>query len=139
MAETSDFPVIFYDGGCGLCHRGVDFVLRHDPAGRFHYAPLGSPAFERLVSAAQRSRLPDSVALLTPAGDLLVKSRAVRRVLRELGGVWRFPSALLACIPRPLADLGYDAIARVRGRLFAKPKSTCPMMPANLRNRFFLD
>ena len=131
--------MIFYDGGCGLCHRGVDFVLRHDSVGRFRFAPQGSPAFERLLPADQRAGLPDSVAVLTPGGELFVKSRAVRFILKELGGFWRFPAAFLARIPRPLADFVYDTIARIRGRLFTKPKTACPMMPPALRNRFFMD
>ncbi len=139
MTSSLRFPVIFYDGGCGLCHRGVDFVLRRDPAGHFRFAPQGSPAFNRLLSAEQRAGLPDSVAVLTRGGEIFVKSRAVRFVLKELGGVWRLPAALFACIPRPLADFGYDIIARIRGRLFAKPKSACPMMPPALRNRFLVD
>lgn len=139
MASSLLFPVIFYDGGCGLCHRGVDFVLRHDPAGHFRFAPQGSPAFNRLLSAEQRASLPDSVAVFTRRGEIFVKSRAVRFVLKELGGVWRFPAALLACVPRPLADFGYDSIARIRSRLFNKPKTLCPMMPTDLRVRFLLD
>lgn len=139
MTSSVEFPVIFYDGGCGLCHRGVDFVLRRDPGGRFRYAPLGSPAFVRLIPGEKRAALPDSVVIFTPDGELFVKSRGVRFVLRELGGFWRLPAALLACIPRPLADFGYDTLARIRSRLFTKPKTACPMMPPALRGRFLMD
>ena len=139
MTPAPDSPILFYDGGCGLCHRGVHFVLQHDRAGRFRFAPLFSPVFERLLTPEQRAGLPDSVALLTTAGELLVKSRAVRSTLRELGGFWKFCGALLALIPRPLADFGYDCIARIRKHIFAKPKTTCPLMRPELRTRFLLD
>src|SRR5262249_20173935 len=34
---------IFYDGGCGLCHRTVRFVLSEDASGcTFNFAPLDS-------------------------------------------------------------------------------------------------
>ena len=34
--------VIFYDGVCGLCNRGVQFVLRRDREGAFRFATLQS-------------------------------------------------------------------------------------------------
>ena len=41
---------IFYDGGCGLCHRFVRFVIKRDPDGTlFRYAPLeGAQSVTRL-------------------------------------------------------------------------------------------
>ncbi|HZH02738.1 MAG TPA: DCC1-like thiol-disulfide oxidoreductase family protein [Myxococcaceae bacterium] len=42
--DASDSDILFYDGGCGLCHRAVRFVLARDPAGRFRFAPLGGSA-----------------------------------------------------------------------------------------------
>jgi predicted DCC family thiol-disulfide oxidoreductase YuxK len=38
--------------------------------------------------------------------------------------------------PRRLRDIGYNAIARSRYRLFARPKEACPMLPPDLRSRF---
>ena len=33
-------PVIVFDGVCVLCSRWVDFILRHDRAGRFRLAAM---------------------------------------------------------------------------------------------------
>jgi predicted DCC family thiol-disulfide oxidoreductase YuxK len=67
---------------------------------------------------------------------VLTRSSAVVAILDRLGGWWRVLAALLRAIPRPLRDLGYDAIAAVRKKLFATPTSSCPILPPTLRARF---
>jgi predicted DCC family thiol-disulfide oxidoreductase YuxK len=136
-SEPSVVETVFYDGHCGLCHASVRFILAEDPHGtRFDFAPLQSVAFERAVPAETRATLPDSVIVHTHDGRLLVKSTAAAHILARLGGLWRITSWLLAAIPRPIRDFGYDCVARVRRRLFAQPQETCPMMPAATRARF---
>ena len=129
--------LLFYDGGCGLCHRAVRFVLWADPEGRaFRFAPLGGETFEALVSAGERERLPDSLVVRTAGGALLTRSTGALHALRRLGGGWCALAVLLGVVPRPIRDAVYDFIARVRFRLFAKPKDTCPLVPPPLRARF---
>ena len=78
----ADHSTVFYDGGCGLCHRAVRFALAHDADGsRFRFASLQSEGFRRRVPAAARAGLPDSIVTLTPDGTLLVRSAAVIHVL----------------------------------------------------------
>ncbi len=43
---------------------------------------------------------------------------------------------VLKRVPRPVRDLAYDAVARVRHRLFAKPAGACPILSRELRSRF---
>jgi predicted DCC family thiol-disulfide oxidoreductase YuxK len=127
--------LLFYDGGCGLCHRAVRFVIRADPDGdAFVFAPLGGETFERLLPAP-RPALPDSLIVRTHAGALLVRSAAVVHVLRRLGSPWTAVAAVVALVPRVLRDAGYDAVARLRRRLFARPAEACPRLPAPLRAR----
>jgi len=129
--------LLFFDGGCGLCHRAVRFVLWADPEGRaFRFAPLGGEAFEALVSAGERERLPDSLVVRTAGGALLTRSTGALHALRRLGGGWRALAVPLGVVPRPIRDAVYDFIARVRFRLFAKPKDACPLVPPPLRARF---
>ena len=132
-----DRPVVFYDGGCGLCHRAVRFAIAHDPDGaRFRFASLDSEAFRRRVPEAGRTGLPDSIVALTPDGALLVRSAAVIHVLERVGGAWRFWGRLLRMVPRWVRDAGYDAVARVRHLLFRPPDDACPVTPPELRARF---
>jgi predicted DCC family thiol-disulfide oxidoreductase YuxK len=127
---------LFYDGGCGLCHRAVRFLLAEDVGQRFRFAPLGGPTFLSLVSEADRARLPDSLVVRTEEGRLLTRSAAVVHLLKRLGGLWRVIGTLGGCVPRSWLDWAYDVIARVRHRLFAKPDDACPVVPRELRARF---
>ncbi|MEM1109470.1 MAG: DCC1-like thiol-disulfide oxidoreductase family protein [Planctomycetota bacterium] len=129
--------IVFYDGGCGLCHRWVKRLLRYDPDGsKFVYAPLAGETFARAVPEETRAELPDSIIVQTPGGGLLMKSDAVLHLMRRMGGVWRLLSAVGRCVPRGLRDFGYDRVAAVRHRVFRKPSEACPLVPADLRERF---
>lgn len=129
--------LLLYDGHCGLCHGAVRFVLARDPSGEaFRFAPLGGNAFEAAVPEAQRAGLPDSMAVLTHGGDLLVQSDATIHVLRRLGGVWKILGAAIALVPRSLRDAVYDFVARRRKRWFGEVEDSCPVVPAALRIRF---
>jgi len=128
---------IFYDGHCGLCHRAVKFVLRHDPDGRaFRFAPLQGNTFQALVPSERRAGLPDSVVILTREGALLVRSDAFLHIFRELGGPWKLLAAVLGVIPRRARDAVYDFIARIRYRVFGRRDEMCPILPPHLRARF---
>lgn len=127
---------MFYDGHCGLCHRWVRFVLPRDPQGVFAFSPLQGEAIQQHLDEPTRTALPDSVVLLDTDGSLRCKSGAVLTIMRRLGGGWGALSAVLRIIPRFLRDLGYDAVARVRRKLFKPPEDACPLMPPQLRSRF---
>jgi len=129
--------LLFYDGHCGLCHRTVKFVLKHDRSGNaFRFAPLQGATFQSRVSPDQRADLPDSIVVLTQDGSLLVRSNATLHILRRLGGGWRILAGALAVIPRPVRDLVYDFIARIRYRIFGRRDDLCPIVPPDLRARF---
>ncbi|MEO1236432.1 MAG: DCC1-like thiol-disulfide oxidoreductase family protein [Planctomycetota bacterium] len=131
------FDVVYYDGGCGLCHRSVRFLLPRDRGGaRFRFAPIGGQTFGERVSEAERAGLPDSIVVLTAGGDLLTRSEAVLHVLGRLGGGWGVLAKLGRVVPRGLRDWGYDRVAAARHRFFAKPAEACPIVPPEQRERF---
>jgi len=128
---------LFYDGYCGLCHRSVKRVLRADRDGvLFYFAPLQGRTIERVLTPSQRAALPDSIVVRTFDGRVLVKSAAVLHVLTRLGGWYRLIGLLASVVPRAVRDLVYDGGAKVRHKVFAKPNEACPMLPAELRQRF---
>ena len=129
---------IFYDGHCGLCHGFVRFIVRRDRAASFEFAPLFGEYFVRKLSSAQQTGLPDSAAVLTENGKVLVKSDALVHVLAAIGGVWKLAASLLGVLPRSLRDFGYDAVASVRKSVFGTRQDVCPALPPELRNRFRL-
>ena len=128
---------LFYDGGCGLCHRAISFILKRGSKGEnFRFAPLGGETFQQRLTSAQREGVPDSLVILTASGDVLIRSRAVLHILQALGGGWQVLGWLGHILPRWLADASYDCLARVRGRLFAKPGTACPVVSNEQRMRF---
>lgn len=132
-ARTTE--TLFYDGQCGLCHGAVRFLLAedHTPGGAFRFAPLGGQTFRAAIPKA--SDLPDSLVLLTDDGRILTRSRATVHLGRRLGGLWRVMALLGGLLPTALLDFGYDAVAGVRYRLFARPQAACPIAARDLHSR----
>jgi len=134
-AQESEY--IFYDGHCGLCHRAVKFVLKHERSGdAFRFAPLQGETIQSHISAERRASLPDTFVVLTRDGGLLLRSNASLHILERLGGGWRILANILRVIPRGLRDFMYDFVARIRYRLFGRRHDLCPVVTPNLRARF---
>jgi predicted DCC family thiol-disulfide oxidoreductase YuxK len=133
---TRGAPLLFYDGECGVCHLAVRFLLWADPEGEVRFAPLGGESFHRRIPADERRTLPDSLVLVTTDGRILTRSTAVLALLDGMGGLWRVAGWLVRLVPRPLADVVYDGIARIRKRLAPKPSGACPVVAEPLRSRF---
>ena len=118
--------VILYDGLCGLCDRYVQFVLRRDHRHSFRFAPLQG-AYGKRTLARQGIDLddgdPKTMVLVEkadgPGERVRFRSDAVLAVITGLGGPWRL-AGILRVVPRPLRDVVYDWVARVRHRIFGK-------------------
>jgi len=137
VGSNAQTETLFYDGHCGLCHRAVKFVLRHDRGGTaFRFAPLQGRTFQDALPLEQRAGLPDSMVLRTVDGKLLVRSDAWLRILARLGRGWRILGGVLRVIPRPVRDCSYDLVAAIRFRVFGRREELCPVVPAELRERF---
>mgnify|MGYP003631368400 FL=1 len=129
--------IVFFDGECGLCHRTVRWLLAEDTDGAsFRFAPLQGDTIASRLTPERIATLPDSIVLLRPGGELADRSDAVLLILSGLGGLWRLLGSGLRLVPRPLRNLGYDAVARVRKKVFQKPSGLCPMLPPELGARF---
>lgn len=120
---AADRPLLLYDGGCGVCHWCVHFVLRRDPGGALCFATLDSPIGQAVVAGLAEGT--DSLVWVSvPPRRTCIESAAVLAVLRYLGGGWRL-SGVLRIIPSGVRDLLYRAFARRRHRLGVTPAS-CP-------------
>jgi len=137
MCSAAATPeILFYDGHCALCHGAVKFVLKRDRAGSFHFAPLQGETFQSRVPPEKRASLPDSVAVLTASGELLIRSSAFLYIFRKIGRGWRILAGVLGIVPRPVRDVVYDLIARIRYKVFGTRDELCPIVPPDLRSRF---
>jgi predicted DCC family thiol-disulfide oxidoreductase YuxK len=135
---TSTSAIILFDGVCNLCHGVVQFIIRHDAAGRFRFAALQSPAGQALLAAHGHAALaalldPDSVVLLAN-GRVYTHSAAVLRIAQLLGGGWQLAAAGWL-LPRPWRDGLYRFVARRRYRWFGRQEACWLPTPA-LRARF---
>jgi len=134
--------LLLFDGTCGFCAESVQFVLSREKRRRtLRFASLqSSPGVE------VRERHPelegvDSVIWVEAGGAgrperVFVRSAAVFRVLRYLGGVWTALAWAGRIVPASVRDAVYDAVAAVRKKLFKKPDEACPIVPAYLARRF---
>ncbi|MEO8277729.1 MAG: thiol-disulfide oxidoreductase DCC family protein [Thermoanaerobaculia bacterium] len=125
---------LLFDGVCNLCNGSVQWVIRHDPDARFHFASLQSNAARVLLV---RHALPTDAmeTMVLVDGDRhWVKSDAALEVLRRVGGGWSF-LRLFKVVPRPLRDGVYGWVARNRYRWFGQLES-CWLPTPELRGRF---
>lgn len=130
-------PIILFDGVCNLCNSAVQWVIRHDPEGRFVFASLQSDAaraeLERVLGTEEIAALPDSIVLVDSDG-VHSRSTAALRMARGLG----LPFTVLGlgvALPRPIRDAVYDWIARNRYRWFGR-RDTCMTPMDDLAARF---
>jgi predicted DCC family thiol-disulfide oxidoreductase YuxK len=130
--DEHDFIIVAFDGDCLMCSRSIRFLAEHDPEKRLRFVKLQSPLGQSMEERAGTGTL--NTALVKADGEVLSRSNAILRVLRELGGGWRLLSLLGRCIPRPLRDWAYDFIAARRHRWFGKGDA-CAMPSEALRER----
>jgi len=135
MADST--PIILFDGVCNFCNASINWIIRHDKRARFLFAPLQSPAGERL----QREHGLDPTALdtmlLIEGGRVYLRSTSALRILRGL----TFPYPLLyafVIVPHHVRDFFYTAFANRRYRWFGK-KDECTVPSPEVRERFLID
>ncbi|HQZ83399.1 MAG TPA: thiol-disulfide oxidoreductase DCC family protein [Pyrinomonadaceae bacterium] len=129
-------PIVLFDGVCNFCDAAVNFVIAHDKAGIFRFAPLQSNVGRELVAKHQIPAGIDSVILIDDGGAF-VHSDAAIRIARRLGGGWSILGAFRV-IPRFIRDWSYKLFAKYRYRLFGK-KDACMMPTPEVRSRFLAD
>lgn len=132
---SSTYPVLFYDGQCGLCQRSVQFVLRHQKGTELYFAPLEGMTAQQLLPVRYREM--NSLVLLLDADDEpLVRSQAAFRLCSFLKGAWRVPR-ILAFLPPWLFDWGYKWVAKNRYHLWDSDPSC--LVPTTQQQKQFLD
>ncbi|MBZ5752659.1 MULTISPECIES: thiol-disulfide oxidoreductase DCC family protein [Metabacillus] len=132
--NTSNRPILLFDGICNFCDQSVQFVIRHDKLNTFKFAALQSNVGQELL---KKYNLPtenfDSFVFISN-DRCYQKSTAALHVCRGLGGIWRI-LYLLIVIPRPLRDRFYNLVAKNRYKWFGK-KDQCMIPSPEVRKRF---
>jgi predicted DCC family thiol-disulfide oxidoreductase YuxK len=135
--SSSSGALLLYDGTCGFCAAGVQFILRHERNHTLRFAALESD-----IGRAVRARHPetagvDSMIWVDEADGserALVRSDAALRIAKYMGGAWRL-AVVGHLLPPFLRDAAYDVIARNRRSLIRNPEQ-CLVPPPAVRMRF---
>ena len=144
LSQLGGRTLVLFDGYCGLCNRSIRWFLRRDRLDRLRFAPATSaPAAELLarhgLGASAHTTTPDSILVVenaaTPIEQILTRSNAVLAILDCLPAPWPAFAAVSRIIPRPLRDLAYRFIARIRYRIWGR-YDTCPLPTATEREHF---
>jgi predicted DCC family thiol-disulfide oxidoreductase YuxK len=145
LASAAGKPIVLYDGVCGLCNRGVNFMLRFDPEpGEFKLAALQSEAGRALLRFHGRDEGDLSTIVLVENGSIYVKSTAVLRIGRRLHdpvgvGAFRVLADLALLFPVTVRDVVYNWVARNRYSFFGK-LDVCRLSDAGrYQSRFITD
>ena len=130
---ANEAPILFYDGDCGLCARGVQWILRHERRDAMRFAPLQGETYRALAIADKPTDM--STMVLLEGGRLFTRSDSWVRVLKLVGGVWSAVGAVMGVVPRGLRDWAYGCVARRRHAWFGRADACAVPSPAQ-RARF---
>ncbi|HMJ67258.1 MAG TPA: thiol-disulfide oxidoreductase DCC family protein [Cyclobacteriaceae bacterium] len=129
-----DHPVILFDGVCNLCNSSVQFIIKHDPPGRFRFAALQSAFGQKQLSqhGFNKEQLLSVVLLLN--GKAHDKSRAALEIARRLTGLWPLMYVFIV-VPPFIRDFIYDWISSNRYKWFGR-RDECMIPTPDLKSRF---
>jgi predicted DCC family thiol-disulfide oxidoreductase YuxK len=135
--------LMLYDGLCGMCNGAVQWVIKHDHADGFRFAPQQSAVAAAMLSrhAIDREAMlaGNSVYLVLGAGSeherVLTQSDVMVNILLRLGGGWRILGRLLRAVPLSLRNAAYGWFARNRYRLTSQYE-VCPIPGEAERMKF---
>jgi len=126
--------IVLFDGVCNFCNATVNFVIEHDKAGYFKFAPLQSEIGEHLIAKHGINTAETDSVIVVENDQAYMHSSAALRIARRLDGLWSWAYAFVV-IPKPIRDFFYKVFAKHRYRLFGK-QDTCMMPTREIRARF---
>ena len=134
LDNNTGHPIIFFDGVCNLCNGAVQFIIRNDKKGYFHFASLQSTEADQLLTDYGLSASDSNTIILLKEGKVFIKSDAALEISKNLDGAWKILS-VFKVFPRFIRDGVYDWVARNRYRWFGK-RDECMVPTKNLVSRF---
>jgi predicted DCC family thiol-disulfide oxidoreductase YuxK len=134
------FPVLLFDGECGLCNGIVRLLLRTDKRGHLHFAPLQSePAQAYLRMQGLPTRDFDSIVFVpnwsVPSpGAYKLRTDGALAAAAEVGGIWNLVT-WMRVLPAWSRDPFYKMVARTRYALFGEYRPS-PLPKPEWKSRF---
>jgi len=130
----NEHPIVLFDGVCNLCNKSVQFIIRHDQEKKFRFGSLQGEAAKRILSKAGLNTDELSTLLLVEGDKIYMRSTAVLRIAKRLGGFWKLGYAAII-IPRFLRDAVYNVVAKKRYKWFGR-KQECMVPSAEVKGLF---
>lgn len=131
--KTNAHPIILFDGVCDLCNRAVQFVIRHDRRGIFHFASLQSHTAKKLIPEHLLKSGFDSFILIEE-GKIYTQSTAALKTAYRLDGMIKLLYGFII-VPAFIRNAIYNLIARNRYKWFGK-RQECMIPSPDIRSRF---
>ena len=126
--------IVLFDGVCNFCNSSINFVIEHDRAGYFKFAPLQSALGQELIAKHGIDPAETDSVVLVEDESAYTHSTAALRIARRLDGIWAWAHAFI-WVPRPFRDFAYRLFAKHRYRLFGR-RDACMMPTPEIRARF---
>lgn len=125
--------IIIFDGVCNLCNGTVQFIIKRDKEKKFSFISFQSDAGQEMMMQYGFTGATGPSVVYLRKRVLLVKSRAVLEILKDLGAAWKL-AYILMIIPPFIRDFVYNVIAKYRYRIFGKRES-CQVPNSELADR----
>ena len=126
--------VVLFDGVCNFCNGTVNFIIEHDKAGYFKFAPLQSEIGEKLTAENGIDKTETDSVIVIEEDAAYTHSDAAMKIARRLDGIWSW-AYFLRIVPKPIRDAAYKLLAKNRYRLFGR-RDECIMPTPDVRARF---
>ena len=130
--DTYKYPIVFYDGVCGLCNRSVQFILKHDKKSKFHFATLQGEVAKRFLTEEQRVQL--NSVVVKSRDRIFKESGAFFEIMGNLGG-WPSYMLMFSWLPSKFTDRIYRYVAERRYKWYGK-LDNCPVPEPKVKERF---
>ena len=136
MNDARHIPdnLVLFDGVCNLCTASVRFIIRHDRAAIFYFAPLQSDIGREICQSRGLDPAAVETFMLISSGRMLVRSDAAIEVVSRFGGARKLVT-IFRLIPRVARDWIYSMVARNRYRWFGRTDA-CMIPTPEIKERF---
>jgi predicted DCC family thiol-disulfide oxidoreductase YuxK len=99
----------------------VQFIIKHDKRDTFEFVPLMSEEGSDLLKRHNIDSAEIDSIVLVSGDSAYVKSKAVLKIMKYLGGIWKI-TEVFGILPDKLLDWLYDITAKNRYKIFGKRK-----------------
>ena len=130
----NDKAIVLFDGVCNFCNSSVNHIIRLDRKDHFRFAPIQSETGKKFLAAHHIDPQKTDSIILIENGKAYVRSTAILRIHKQLGGLWSWLYGFII-IPPFLRNAVYDLVARNRYKWFGK-KDSCMIPTAEMRGKF---